>query len=219
MNASEPSQPGFLKFAPESANRQHDRVRQGTLNLRTPEPPKPPAAPHAESVDVCIVGSGPSGLAAAIELRRLGARRVLVVDREEEAGGIPRHADHIGFGMRDLHRVLTGPQYAGRYVRLAENVGVDLRRATTATDEEGCRGTLSLTSPGRSISTVSARAVLLATGCRERPRAARLVPGDRPLGVLTSTPARCSSSCRCTITPSAGARSLSAPSTSVSRPC
>src|SRR5438874_2603688 len=96
-------------------------------------------------VDVLIVGGGPSGLAAAIELRRLGIARVLVVDREDRAGGIPRHAAHTGFGVRDLHRILSGPQYAARYVRLAEVAGVEVRTSTTVTGWSGPT-TLDLTS-------------------------------------------------------------------------
>ena len=69
------------------------------------------------NVDVLIAGAGPAGLAAAIELRRLGAGQVLVVDREAEAGGIPRHSAHTGYGLRDLHRVMTGPGYARHYAQ------------------------------------------------------------------------------------------------------
>ena len=136
------------------------------------------------SADVLIIGGGPAGLAAAIELRRLGVRDVAIVDREPEMGGIPRHAHHIGFGLRDLKRVLRGPVYARRYVRLAADAGADLRGETTAT-EWLSKTTLRLTS-ARGLDDVEARAVLLATGCRERPRSARLVPGDRPLGVFTT---------------------------------
>ena len=141
----------------------------------------PSAAHHA---DVLIVGAGPAGLAAGLELRRLGVARVLVIDREEHAGGIPRHAAHIGFGLRDLHRLLTGPQYAARYVRLAESAEIDLRTSTTVTGWVAPT-TLSLTSPN-GIEEVSAKAIMLATGCRERPRTARLVPGTRPQGIFTT---------------------------------
>ena len=135
------------------------------------------------SIDVLVVGGGPAGLAAALELRR---RRfsVTVIEREAQAGGIPRHAVHTGFGLRDLHRVLKGPEYAARYVRRAQRAGVELRTGVSATGWTGPT-TLALTGPdGRTE--VSARAMLLATGCRERPRAARLVPGSRPLGVFTT---------------------------------
>ncbi|HXQ23118.1 MAG TPA: FAD-dependent oxidoreductase [Candidatus Acidoferrales bacterium] len=139
---------------------------------------------QALRVDVLVAGGGPAGLAAAIELRRLGTPRVLVVDREEQAGGIPRHAAHVGFGLRDMHRLLTGPRYAARYVHLAERAGVEMRIATSVTGWSGA-GTVSLTSPA-GLTEVTASAIVLATGCRERPRAARLVPGGRPLGVFTT---------------------------------
>ena len=83
-----------------------------------------------EPIDVVIVGAGPAGLSAAIELRRQGLRRVVVVDRESEAGGIPRHSAHQGFGLRDLHRSLDGPAYAARLTRGALQAGAELRLAT-----------------------------------------------------------------------------------------
>jgi thioredoxin reductase len=140
---------------------------------------------------VLIVGAGPTGLAAAIELRRLGVSDVLVVDREEDAGGVPRHCAHIGYGVRDLHRVMGGPAYARHYRDAASAAGADIRTKTTLTawpgESPGQFGPVeaTLTSPA-GIETVRASAVLLATGCRERPRAARLVPGSRPAGVLTT---------------------------------
>src|SRR5690606_6163083 len=88
---------------------------------------------QSSQTDVLIVGAGPAGLAAAIELRKRGAGRVLVVDREKQPGGIPRHCHHTGFGLRDLHRVLTGPADAARYVREAEKLGVDIETETSIT--------------------------------------------------------------------------------------
>ena len=73
-----------------------------------------------------IVGGGPSGLAAAIELRGLGVSPVTVIEREREAGGIPRHSNHSGFGLRDLRTVLSGPRYAQRYRELADQKGVEV---------------------------------------------------------------------------------------------
>jgi len=134
--------------------------------------------------DVVVVGGGPAGLACAIELRRRGAREVLVVDRETQAGGIPRHSAHQGFGLRDLRRVMSGPRYARRYVELAREEGVDLLEETMVTGWSAAGG-LEVTSPaGREG--LRAPAVVLATGCRERPRSARLVPGSRPDGVMTT---------------------------------
>ncbi|MEY2580543.1 MAG: hypothetical protein QOE09_392 [Ilumatobacteraceae bacterium] len=119
---------------------------------------------------VVIVGAGPAGLSAATELRRLGVQHVRVHEREQQAGGIPRHTDHLGFGIRDLHRVMSGPRYARALIERATAAGVELR----------------LGNPVFSLDDVDADAIVLATGARERPRHARLVPGDRPIGILTT---------------------------------
>ncbi len=132
---------------------------------------------------VAIVGGGPAGLAAAIELRARGVGEVVVIEREAEVGGIPRHARHQGFGVRDLRRPLSGPAYARRYAGLARVAGVDVLTETMATG--WAHGALELTSPG-GRSTLAPTAIVLATGCRERPRSARLVPGSRPGGVMTT---------------------------------
>jgi thioredoxin reductase len=143
----------------------------------------------ARVVDVAIVGGGPAGLAAAAELKRIGVARVVVLDREVEAGGMPRHCHHTGFGLFDLKRLLSGPNYARRRRRLAEDAGVDILTETTAlsfaSQPTSALTTLATTSP-LGLRDIEACAVLLATGCRERPRAARLVPGGRPLGVYTT---------------------------------
>jgi len=141
-----------------------------------------------EDVDALVVGGGPAGLAAATALARTGARTV-VVDREPDLGGVPRHTDHLGYGLREFRRVLRGPAYAGAWVARAGHAGADLRAATTVTgwvDDGGTgRRALAVTSP-RGTGVIRAHAVLLATGTRERPRTARLVPGTRPAGVLTT---------------------------------
>ena len=131
-----------------------------------------------------MVGGGPAGLAAAVACRRLGVRDVVVLEREPAAGGVPRHCDHTGFGLRDLHRVLRGPAYAARWAERAVRAGVEIHTQTSVV-EWTAPATLGTTSP-RGIETLVADAVLLATGCRERPRSARLVPGTRPAGVFTT---------------------------------
>lgn len=137
------------------------------------------------TTDVLVVGGGPAGLATAVELRRLGVARVTVLDREGELGGVPRYTHHTGYGWRDLRRVLTGPAYARAYVALAERAGVGLHAGTTALD---WAGPASLLTTGRGgVVRWDARAVVLATGCRERPRSARGIPGTRPAGVLTTS--------------------------------
>lgn len=142
------------------------------------------AAGTHRDVEVAIVGAGPAGLAAAIALRRLGVAEVLVLEREAAAGGIPRHSHHTGYGVRDLHRFTTGPRYAALYAARARAAGVHLATNTMATGWD-TDGALRVTSPS-GVGTVRASAVLLATGARERPRPARLVPGDRGAGVYTT---------------------------------
>ena len=92
-----------------------------------------------------IVGGGPSGLAAAIELRGLGVQPVTVIERERQPGGIPRHSDHTGFGLRDLRTVLSGPRYAERYRELATDAGAEVLAETMVTGWEA--GRLKLTGP------------------------------------------------------------------------
>lgn len=135
------------------------------------------------SVDVAVVGGGPAGLTAAADLAQHGLN-VVVLERESSAGGIPRHSDHLGYGIRDLRAVLSGPAYARRLVAHATAAGAQIRTDTMVTGWAGDR-TLEVTSPrGRDL--LDARAVVLATGARERPRPARLIPGDRPSGVYTT---------------------------------
>jgi thioredoxin reductase len=143
---------------------------------------------EVEEVDALVVGGGPAGLAAATALAGAGARTV-VVDREPELGGIPRHTDHLGYGMREFRRILRGPAYARAWVSRAARAGADLRPATTVTgwaDGDGAAGRAVTTTSSDGTGVIRAGAVLLATGTRERPRTARLVPGTRPAGLLTT---------------------------------
>lgn len=137
-----------------------------------------------KTYDVAIVGGGPAGLSAAIELKRLGVDSVVVLERESAAGGIPRHCGHYAFGMREFSCVLRGPDYAARLVKRAENCGVQiLTRTTVASLGPGPQ--LSISSPD-GVFMLGARRVLLATGVRERSRAARLIGGAKPGGVLST---------------------------------
>lgn len=130
-------------------------------------------------VDVLVVGAGPAGLALAARLANAGAGRVEVLEREQDAGGMPRHLHHGGFG-RPPRPWLRGPEYARRSVEAAVAAGAAVRTGVTAT---GWAGPLSLDTTGPAgLERITARAVVLATGARERPRSARLVPGSRPQG-------------------------------------
>jgi len=134
--------------------------------------------------DVAIVGGGPAGLGAATELRARGVGHVVVLERESEAGGVPRHCAHPPYGLREFGRLMTGPAYARRLRADAQRSGVDIRTRHSVISL-GPGGVLAVATP-HGICSVSARRVVLATGAREAPRSARLVSGDRPVGVMNT---------------------------------
>ncbi|MCX4736190.1 FAD-dependent oxidoreductase [Streptomyces sp. NBC_01363] len=136
------------------------------------------------TVDVLIVGGGPAGLGAGAELAASGAGRVEILEREQTAGGIPRHCHHGGFGGHTIGGGTTGPAYARGCVAAAVRAGAILRTGVTVT---GWAGPLTVdTTAPTGLERITARAIVLATGARERPRSARLVPGSRPPGVYTT---------------------------------
>lgn len=135
-------------------------------------------------VAALVVGAGPAGLAAAGRLARSGAGSVLVVDREPVASGTSLHYRHPGFGMRDQHRLQDGPAYAASCVAQGTSAGAVMWTGTTCLDWVGPASILCTGPAGQRV--VEARAVVLATGCWERPRRARLVSGKRPPGVITT---------------------------------
>ncbi|MEE9322480.1 MAG: NAD(P)/FAD-dependent oxidoreductase [Granulosicoccus sp.] len=135
-------------------------------------------------IDVVIIGGGPAGLSAATELKRLGIDQVVVLERENQAGGIPRHCGHPPFGMREFTRVMTGPRYARKLVKAAELAGVDIRISTTVVEARPGGSLLIATDQG--AQEITARRVVYATGVRETPRSARLISGTRPPGVLST---------------------------------
>ena len=133
-------------------------------------------------VTTLVIGGGPAGLTAATGLAPHSD--VLVLEREAVAGGIPRHCDHSGFGLRDLHRNLRGPAYAERLVKRAEGAGVRIMTSAMVTGWHDAH-TVEVTSPGGRF-LVDADAIVIATGARERPRHARVIPGDRPDGIYNT---------------------------------
>jgi len=133
---------------------------------------------------VAVIGGGPAGLATATTLKQRGVSRVVVLEREPEAGGIPRHCGHPPFGMREFGRVFNGQRYAKKLVDRARKAGVELHTSTTVV-AAGPGGRLQITSD-RGTEEVTADRVVIATGVRETPRSARLISGMRPLGVVNT---------------------------------
>ena len=137
-----------------------------------------------QKCSVAIVGGGTSGLALATELTRLGVKDVVILERENTAGGVPRHCGHHGFGIREFKRLMTGPDYARALVKKAKMAGVGICTSVTVTALHP-GGRLSLSTPDGSAE-LQADRVVLCTGVRESSRAQRLIGGQRPQGVLST---------------------------------
>ena len=135
--------------------------------------------------DLIVIGGGPAGLAAAHSAWEEGLSRILVVERDREPGGILNQCIHSGFGLHYFKEELTGPEYAGRFLRMLSETGVELWTYTTVLELTQERR-VHMVSPALGYRVEEAGSVILAMGCRERTRGALSIPGTRPAGVLTA---------------------------------
>ncbi len=142
--------------------------------------------------DVVVIGAGPAGLAGAIAAKEAGAAQVLVIERDDAPGGILQQCIHNGFGLHRFNEELTGPEYAQRFIDRAQALAIPIVCGTMVLEIKraagGARAPIGVTamSPRGGLRVYQAKAVVLAMGCRERPRGALMTPGTRPAGVYTA---------------------------------
>ncbi len=135
--------------------------------------------------DIVVIGAGPAGLAAAIEARKNSVERILLVERAKELGGILPQCIHNGFGLHIFKEELTGPEYAERFINELVELDIEYKLDTMVLDIDGSKN-VTMINTRDGIITVKAKAVILAMGCRERPRGALNIPGTRPSGIFTA---------------------------------
>ena len=135
--------------------------------------------------DVAVIGSGPAGLTAAMEAYRNGAKDVLLLEREEELGGILKQCIHNGFGLEQFKKDYTGPEYAERLIDDLSKTEVRCFLNTMVTGVSSDR-TITAVNSENGVFQIESKSIVLAMGCRERARGSINIPGTRPAGVLTA---------------------------------
>ncbi len=135
-------------------------------------------------VDLLIIGGGPAGLAAAIYAKEAGIDNILIVERNKELGGILNQCIHNGFGLHIFKEELTGPEYAHRFTSKVKDLNIEILLNSMVIDITKDKIASALTEEG--IIEICAKSIILAMGCRERPRGSINIPGSRPSGIFTA---------------------------------
>jgi len=135
--------------------------------------------------ELVIIGGGPAGLAAAIAAKQSGVDDILIIEREKELGGILNQCIHNGFGLHTFQEELTGPEYAGRYVEQVRALQIPFLTNTMAVHIDKDK-TVTLLNREQGLVQIKTKALILAMGCREKPRGALTIAGTRPAGVYTA---------------------------------
>ena len=135
--------------------------------------------------EIAIIGGGPAGLAAAVAAREAGVQDILIIERDNELGGILNQCIHNGFGLHTFKEELTGPEYAGRYIEKVKEMEIPYLLHTIVVDVSRDK-VVTVMNKEQGLFQIEAKAVILAMGCRERSRGALNIPGYRPAGIYSA---------------------------------